>query len=167
MRAFGISGNLLDRGSRGKVVFLDWSALVQFNGFRVGVNVLQNKDSEHKVVIHGYEEHFAYSPEVKVFCDGKEICKVGHHEQKEINLTGDKLLKFKCSFRTTKAMVCIDEHNHVLLSLNRFTGALNAHLANDTNLENVKKIKVAKARNNLIKSGLFIGALALLWFKIS
>ena len=128
---------------------------------------MHSSDSEHKVVIHGYEEHFALNPEVKVFCDGKEICKVGHHEEKVIRLTGDNLLKFKCSFRTTKAMVRKGDSNHILLPLNRFTGALSAHLANDTNLENVKKIKAANAKNNLIKSALLIGALGLLWFMIS
>ena len=124
---------------------------------------MQDLDNSHKVIIHGYEERFLTMSEVQVFLDGKEICRVGYKEKKEISLPGDNLLKFKFQIRTTKVMIRKDVHNHVLLSINRFSGALNAHLANDETMENAEKIKKANAKKNAIKSALFLMALYVFW----
>lgn len=123
--------------------------------------------AESVVTIHGYEEHFAVNPKVKIFRSGVQIGEVGHHESFELKVEADCILEFTCSFRSAKASVRKGIDTHVLLAFDRFSGGLRASVANDTNLPDVRKVKAANATNAVIRAvGLIAVMLVLAWFAL-
>ncbi len=108
------------------------------------------------ILVHGYEEHFAANPSVTVFKDGDIVGEVGHHATLQIEIEKDCELEFKCLMRTSSVLVRKSEDTHILLSFNRFTGGLEAVVANDNNLDEKRSIKSANAKNNLMRVALLV-----------
>jgi len=136
-------------------------------------NSLGKLDTENKIdkqsvglTIHGYEEHYAMNPKIKVFRNSSLICEIGHHEQKNIEINEDCVLNFKLSFRTCQIAVRKNIDRHIFLATNRFTGGINAFASSDGNIDSVKKLIKANSVNNIIKSALLILVLGLLTLKL-
>lgn len=55
---------------------------------------------------------------------------------------------------------------HVLLSFDRFSGALKAIAANDSNLSEIQRLKEANAKNAVIRSVLLILVLGIVWLAL-
>jgi hypothetical protein len=116
------------------------------------------------VTIHGYEEHFAFSPSVKIFRNGAQVGEVGHHQNLKLEVEADCVLEFRASFRSARASIRKGIDTHILLSFDRFTGSLRAAVANDANLAEARKLKAGNATNAILRAVMLIGALAVLWF---
>lgn len=113
-----------------------------------------------KVTILGYNEAFAWSPDVIVYKDGKEVGVVGRNMKVELDIDSPCVLTFKCWWRTEKSMV--KPGDWVLLSFNRFWGTLNATITDEGNYQfAMNKAKGDDARN-WIWTIIFIALLAAL-----
>lgn len=118
------------------------------------------------VKIHGYEEHFAFNPIVKILKNGMPLGEVGHHQTFEVEIDEDCNFEFKCHIRSTAARVRNGVDTHVLLAFNRFSGTLSATTANDHNLEELRRVKKANAKNAIIRSVLLVLVMGIAWLVV-
>lgn len=78
------------------------------------------------IIVHGYEEYYVISPAVKIYKDGEFYGEVGRNEQVKIEFNDNCYLRFLCAFRSTTLVIKKGADTHIFLSVNRFTGSLNA-----------------------------------------
>lgn len=109
-----------------------------------------------QVVVHGYTESFAMSPDVKIFKNGVQIGTVAHCGETALELDGPCELVFKCSIRSARCRV--NDGSHVVLSFDRFTGSLKASLTTEQGVkQEVVKAHKKDSKNMALTLGLVIG----------
>lgn len=137
----------------------------QCNTSFVAKNKNEVKESSNKsntLIVHGYEEWFAICPKIKIFKDEVLIGKVSRKGIFPIEIDKDCTLKFKNGLRNTLVNVKKGVDTHILLYVDRFTGAFKAMTANDDNLDLITNSKEQKSWNATIISMIFIAILIML-----
>ena len=110
------------------------------------------------VTVYGYREAFAWNPAVKILVNGALAGEVNRCERTTIPINGPCTLTFKCSFRSAKCFVKGGES--VVLSFNRFSGALGATISNGgQQLVATINAKREEDGNNWIKTAIFLAVL--------
>lgn len=136
------------------------------NGSEHQEEVLENNQAG-LITIHGYKEHFVFVPKIKIYKDGDYIGEIGHHETMKVTCEIDCVLSFKAMGRNRSLEIKRDQHSHVLLQFNRFTGGIFATAASNAELPEKKELLVANAKNNnLLVFILMMGLLVTLWWSI-